>query len=86
MASQSTCVLQPTGDDTYFSQSAVRRFLNNTQLCDSDLSGMDSDTIKQLETDEDLGDYVGEHLKQIQWEEVKKNQNMNIKRHKRKNV
>ena len=33
---------------------------------------MDSDTIKKLQTDADLGDYVGEHLKELQWEEVKK--------------
>ena len=33
---------------------------------------MDSDTIKKLQSDVDLGDYVGEHLKQLQWEEVKK--------------
>ena len=40
-ASLSTCVLQPTGDDTDLSQYAVGRFLNNAQLCDSVLSGMD---------------------------------------------
>ena len=72
MASLSTCVLQPTGDDTDLSQSAVGRFLNDAQLCDSVLSGMDSKTIKRLQTDADLGDYVGEHLKQLQCEELKK--------------
>ena len=72
MASPNTCVLQPTGDDNDLSQSAVRRFLNDAQICDSVLSGMDSDTIKNLQTDADLGDYVGEHLKELQWEKVKK--------------
>ena len=33
---------------------------------------MDSDTIKILQTDSDLDDYVREHLKQLQQEEVKK--------------
>ena len=45
-ASPSTCVVQPTGDDNDLSQSTVGRFLNDAQLCDSVLSGMDSDTIK----------------------------------------
>ena len=72
MASPSTCLLQPTGDDNDLSQSAVGRFLNNVQLHDSVLSGIDSDTIKKLQTDVDLGNYVGEHLKQLQQEEVKK--------------
>ena len=71
-ASLSTCVLQPTGDDNDLSQSAVARFLNDTQLHDSVLSVMESDIIKKLQTDADLGDYVGEHLKELQWEEVKK--------------
>ena len=46
--------------------SSVGRFLNDAQLHDSVLSGMDSDTIKILLTDSDLDDYVGEHLKQLQ--------------------
>ena len=71
-ASPSTGVLQTTGDDNDLSQSAVSRFLNDAQLCDSVLSGMDSETIKSLQTDADLGDYVGEHLKQLQCEEFKK--------------
>ena len=62
MASPSTCVLQPTGDNNDLSQSAVGRFHNDAQLHDSVLSGMD--TIKKLQTDADLGDYVGEHLKE----------------------
>ena len=60
MESLSICVLQPTGDDTYLSQSAVGRFLNDAQLCDSVLSGMDSEAIRSLQTDADLGDYVGD--------------------------
>ena len=63
MASPSTCVLQSTGDDNDLSPSTVRRFLNDAQLHNSVLSGMDSETIKSLQTDADLGDYVGEHLK-----------------------
>ena len=62
MASPTTGELQPTGDDNDLSQSAVGRFLNSVQLCDSGLSGMDSETIKGLQTDADLDDYVGEHL------------------------
>ena len=69
VTSPSTCLLQPTGDDNDLSQSAVRRFLNNAQLRDSVLSGMGSETIKSLQTDADLGGYVGEHLKQLQHEE-----------------
>ena len=52
--------------------SSVRRFLNDAQLRDSVLSGMNLDTIKILQTDSDLDDYLGEHLKQLQQEEVKK--------------
>ena len=78
-ASLSTCVLEPTGDDNDLSQSAVGRFLNNAQLCDSVLSGMDSDTIKKLQIDVDLGDYVGEHLKNYNWRKLK-NVNKNRKK------
>ena len=45
--------------------SSVGRFLNDAQLCDSVLSGMDSDTIKILQTNSDLDDYIREHLKQL---------------------
>ena len=56
------------------SQSAVRRFLNDAQLHDSVLSSMDSETIKSLQTNADLGDYFGEPLKPLQCEELKKHQ------------
>ena len=45
-----------TGDEKDLS--SVRRFLNDAQLHDSVLSGMDSDTIKILQTDSDLDDYL----------------------------
>ena len=59
-----------TGDDKDLS--SVGRFPNDDKLHDSVLSGMDLDTIKILQTDSDLEDYVREHLKQLQEEEVKK--------------
>ena len=60
--------------------SSVGRFLNNAQLRDSVLFGMDSDTIKILQTDSDLDDYIREHLKQHQQEEVKKHKEEQAKK------
>ena len=49
--SESTPVLHPPSYEKDIVQSAVRRFLNDAELHDNVLSGMDADTVKSLQTD-----------------------------------